>query len=278
MRRLLVLLALTLAALAAVGQQSFPAPTGYIDDYAQVLSPESKVSLELQANELHEKTRAQLFLLTIPSLNGADIKSFSNDLFHTWKVGEKGTDRGVLILFVIGDHKWRIEVGYGFEGLLNDARVGDIGRSLVPSLKAADYDAAAQQALASVAGMIAAESNVTLTTLADAPPPAPDLAADPTPQAQPDESWHLPGVIVFFAFFGFVGIFAVIAFARKSGSGSGSTWTGSTPSGSSSSGFFSSSSSSSSDSSSSSGSSGSSDDFSGGDGGDSGGGGADGSW
>ena len=57
-------------------------------------------------------------------------------------MGRKGSDRGVLVLLAVDDHKYRIEVGYGLEGILPDGKVGDIGREMVPDLRAGDYDGA----------------------------------------------------------------------------------------------------------------------------------------
>ena len=269
---------------AAAAQQSFPRPTGYVDDFAHVLTPAGQAELEVQAAELHDKTRAQVFVVTIDSLQGNDIKPFANDLFHSWKIGEKGTDRGALILFVIADHKWRIEVGSGLEGILNDAKVGDLGRAVVPELKAASYDAAAEQAFAGVAGVIAKEAQVTLT-------PAPMDSQDPQAEtdaagAQNDKysqtdagsssSSSSPDnrvgctALFFFGFLGFIGFLCVAAALKGKGRSSSGPYVGGGSSGSSDweSGSSSSSSSGSSDSSS----------FGGGDGGDSSGGGADGSW
>ena len=270
MRRLLLLLALALATLAANAQQAYPKPTGYVDDFAQVLSPEVQASLELQAAELHDKTRAQVFLVTIKSLDGNPIEQLANDLFHTWKIGEKGTDRGVLILFAIQDHKWRIEVGYGFEGILNDAKVGDIGRTLLPALRGADYDSAAQQAFSGVASVIAADAHVTLTPPDTTSDTVPLTEPETTPVASSDSSMtgcyilFFGGLLVFLAF-----LFLMAVLRGRSGKSSGAPYLGTSSSSTSSSSESSSSSSTDSSDSSS---------FSGGDGGDSGGGGASGSW
>ena len=285
MRRLMLLLTVCLTALVAAGQQSFPKPTGYVDDFAHVLSPGAQAELEMQAAELHEKTRAQVFVVTIDTLNGNDIKPFTNDLFHTWKIGEKGTDRGALILFAIADHKWRIEVGSGLEGILNDAKVGDIGRSVVPELKTASYDDAAEQAFTGVAAVIAADAHVSLTpaetdsSAAQTDESMPQTDADSgnqTESASADSSHGGLGCgsVIPFAFFGFLAfVIGAVALLGKGGrSGSSGSGVGRSSGSSFSDSDSSSSSSDSSDSSSSS------SDFSGGDGGDSSGGGADGSW
>ena len=78
-----------------------PAPTRYIDDYAQVFSADSKSSMETLCRELHDKTRAQVFVVTVNTTEGEPVETFANELFAKWKIGEKKTDRGVLILFAI---------------------------------------------------------------------------------------------------------------------------------------------------------------------------------
>ena len=166
------LLALLLLLLLAAALPSFaekvsttPAPTGYIDDYAQVFSADGKSNMEALCRELHDKTKAQVFVVTVNSTEGEPVETFANDLFAKWKIGEKKTDRGVLMLFAIKDRKRWIEIGYGLEGILNDAKVGDIGRTMVPALKVANYDEAAQTGLRQITQVIATDAGVTLDAL-----------------------------------------------------------------------------------------------------------------
>ena len=166
LRRLWVILFLiaALPPLSSLAERvsTMPAPTGYINDYAGVLTAPAKTELEDLCRELHDKTKAQIFVVTINTLDGESVDTFSNQLFHKWKIGEKKTDRGLLILLAINDHQRRIEVGTGFEGLINDAKSGDIGREMVPNLKAADYDGAVRIGVDRLAQIVAADSNVTL--------------------------------------------------------------------------------------------------------------------
>jgi uncharacterized protein len=75
----------------------------------------------------------------------------------------------VLILLAVDDHKRRIDVAYGLEGILNDAKVGDIGRAMVPLLRANDFDGAVLLAVDDVAQTIAADAHVALNTVATPP-------------------------------------------------------------------------------------------------------------
>ena len=119
------------------------------------------------------------------------------DLATQLRVGPKETDRGVLILMATEDREYRIEVGYGLEGILPDGKVGDIGRTAVPDLRQKNYDAAAILMARQVADVIAADSHVTLTSGTSVP------AQGYAQNQQKDQIWNsLAGIILFLVFFG----------------------------------------------------------------------------
>jgi uncharacterized protein len=163
--RLLVAALVGFSATATLAErvEDLPKPTGYVSDYASVLSPEAIARLERLCSQLdHSQANAQIAVVTIHTLNGADAAEYANALEDKWKMGRKGSDRGALVLLAVDDHKYRIEVGYGLEGILPDGKVGDIGREMVPLLRASDYDGAISQAVGEVAQVIAADAKVTL--------------------------------------------------------------------------------------------------------------------
>jgi uncharacterized protein len=175
---LLVLLLAWPAVLFAERVQDLPSPTNYVNDFAGVLSPETLASLNALCAQVDRQAHAQIALVTIKSLDGEPIENFATALEDKWKVGKKGTDRGLLVIFATTDRKYRMEVGYGLEGILPDARVGDIGRAMVPYLRENNFDAAATLAVRQIAGVIAADAGVTLN-LGSRPMRA------PPPQAKP---------------------------------------------------------------------------------------------
>src|SRR5580698_7055087 len=129
--------------MTAESVNSLPAPTGYINDFAGVLSLSTKQSVENLCTQVDRQAHAQIAVVTIKSLdNDQSIDEFATALEDKWKVGPKGTDRGILLIVSIVPRKYRIEVGYGLEGILNDAKVGDIGRAMVPALSQNDYNTA----------------------------------------------------------------------------------------------------------------------------------------
>ena len=163
--RLLLAALVGVAASAALAErvEELHKPTGYVSDYASVLSPEAIARLERLCGQLdHSQANAQIAVVTIHTLNGADAAEYANALEDKWKMGRKGSDRGALVLLAVDDHKYRIEVGYGLEGILPDGKVGDIGREMVPLLRASDYDGAISQAVGEVAQVIAVDAKVTL--------------------------------------------------------------------------------------------------------------------
>jgi uncharacterized protein len=157
---------------AALAEQvkDLPQPTDYVSDYAHVLSPDTVARLDRLCAQLdHSQANAQLAIVTVTTMDGDDAADYANQIEDKWKVGKKGTDKGVLFLLAVNDHKYRIDVGYGLEGILPDGKVGDIGRDMVPALRASDYDGAVWLAVDELAQVIAADAKVTLEN--EEPPP-----------------------------------------------------------------------------------------------------------
>ena len=133
------LLAVTLAWAQSDALLQSLKPTGYVDDFAAVMQPSQRAGLESYLQELDQKTGAQMAVVTLKSLDGGEIRDFANRLFQKWGVGKKGDDRGLMILMVLDQRRIWVEVGYGLEPLLPDARVGRIlDQSVVPYFRSGD--------------------------------------------------------------------------------------------------------------------------------------------
>lgn len=133
-----VLLSLLLAA-AAVAALTFPPLSGRVVDAAHVLSAPVIAKIDAQLQALETKSSIQLEVATVPSLQGQDIAPFANELFRFWKLGQKTTNNGVLLLVAPSEHQVRIEVGYGLEGTLTDVLSNVIiTHAMVPRFKQGD--------------------------------------------------------------------------------------------------------------------------------------------
>jgi uncharacterized protein len=168
------LLGLTLVILGAILCAAEPIQslkaTGYVDDFASALTPETKAQLEALATQIDEKAHAQIAIVTVKSLDGDDVDDYAVQLFKQWGIGGKKSDRGVLILVATEDRKYRIEVGYGLEPILPDGKVGGFGREAVPMFKEGNYSGAITLMTTRVAQTIAEDAKVELSGV-QAPPP-----------------------------------------------------------------------------------------------------------
>lgn len=149
---------------SAESVSTLPSPTGYVSDFAGVLSPSTKQNVEALCTQVDRQAHAQIAVVTVKTLDGdQSIEEFATALEDKWKIGPKGTDRGVLMLLVMSPRRGRIEVGYGLEGILNDAKAGDILRSMIPYTQQGDYNAAVPRGVGQIAQIIATDAGVTLS-------------------------------------------------------------------------------------------------------------------
>lgn len=118
-----------------------PQLRGRINDNAAMLSAQSRTALESFLEQFEQTDSTQIVLLTIPSLDGEVLENFSLQVVEAWKIGQKGSDNGALLLISRDERKLRIEVGYGLEGSLTDLVSGRIiSREIVPRFKEGNFD------------------------------------------------------------------------------------------------------------------------------------------
>ncbi len=152
------------ASLATAEPVSSLKPTDCVNDFAGALSPSTTDQLKEMCRQILDKAQASVVVVTIKSTDGADIFSYAVDLYQKWGIGQKGKDRGVLILLAVQDRKYYINVGYGLEPILPDGKVGGFGREAVPYLQRSDYDGAVSLLTSRVMDVIAKDAGVEITT------------------------------------------------------------------------------------------------------------------
>ena len=181
---LLAALLVAAAPLAAAGPAVPATPPNYVVDLAGIIDDGVEARMDAQLRELEQLTSAQVVVLTLPSLEGESLEAFSIDLAHNrWKLGQKGKDNGVLLTLSVQDRRYRIEVGYGLEGVLPDSLAGSIGRELmVPAFRAGDFGGGLAAAAGEIAARVAAASGVSLS---QAPAISPRPVRAVRPQGKP---------------------------------------------------------------------------------------------
>ncbi|KKT35239.1 MAG: hypothetical protein UW24_C0012G0044 [Parcubacteria group bacterium GW2011_GWA2_44_12] len=140
----------------AGGQQNLPDPSGYVNDFAGILT--NRASLEQEIAQFEAETSNQIAVVTVNSLEGDTIENYAVRLFETWRIGEKNKDNGILLLIAPNEREVRIEVGYGLEGALTDITASAIIRNeILPQFKANNYSAGVRAGVEAIMGAVKGE-------------------------------------------------------------------------------------------------------------------------
>ena len=190
--------------LAAAADWKSLKPSGYVNDFAGVISPATVRKLNDYCARLEKATGAQLALVTIESLDGEPVDDVANLLYRQFGVGQKGKNEGALFLLSIRDRRSRLEIGYGLEPVIPDGFAGSLLRDLRPALRQSDYDTAVQTAAAALGERIAQAKGVTLTG------PSPKRAA-----RESHPGWVIGGLVLLLF------VLALVGLARRNGRGGG---------------------------------------------------------
>lgn len=113
----------------------------YVSDPTSILSPAATDTIDAILGRLEKSTGIETAVVMLPSIGENDIFDFSTSLFRKWGIGKKKSDNGLLILFVMDQHKVRFATGYGIEGTMTDAMSKRIQTQyMVPAFKRSDWN------------------------------------------------------------------------------------------------------------------------------------------
>lgn len=113
----------------------------YVTDPSSILSPAATDTINAILGRLEKSTGIETAVVMLPSIGENDIFDFSTSLFRKWGIGKKKSDNGLLILFVMDQHKVRFATGYGIEGTMTDAMSKRIQMQyMVPAFKRSDWN------------------------------------------------------------------------------------------------------------------------------------------
>lgn len=113
----------------------------YVSDPTSILAPAATDTINAILGRLEKSTGIETAVVMLPSIGENDIFDFSTSLFRKWGIGKKKSDNGLLILFVMDQHKVRFATGYGIEGTMTDAMSKRIQMQyMVPAFKRSDWN------------------------------------------------------------------------------------------------------------------------------------------
>jgi len=160
---LLVFTTLFLCAARALAEDvQIPAPVGdiYVQDFAHVLNETEKAELINIGRNIEDQTTAQVAVLTVETIGDRTIEDYANEAFRQYGIGSKKEANGVLLVLSMKEHKIRIEVGYGLEGRIPDAKAGRIlDQYAIPYLKNNRPNQAVMETYQALAKEVLAEYN-----------------------------------------------------------------------------------------------------------------------
>jgi uncharacterized protein len=117
-----------------------PNPPQLVNDFAGMLNPGDRASLEAKLVAFDDSTTNQIAVVTVDSLGGDDISDYAIKLFQKWKIGEAKKNNGVLILICKSTHGIWITTGYGLEPVITDALSKRfINEDIKPNFKLGKY-------------------------------------------------------------------------------------------------------------------------------------------
>lgn len=137
MKKIFVCILIALFCISCENSHTFKVPelTGRVVDTSNILSKEDKTKIENAISIFEKSTKGQFVVCIIDSLYGKSIEQASIKIAELWKIGNKNKDDGIIFLLAIKQREFRIQVGYGFEEKINDAKAGDLGRIAIPYFK-----------------------------------------------------------------------------------------------------------------------------------------------
>ena len=121
-----------------------PNPPRLVNDYTGTLSSSQINALEHKLVAYNDSTSTQILVLLVDDLQGYSIEQYATEIGHSWGVGQKGKNNGVVILVKPkkGSEKGLVNIspGYGMEEYVTDATGKRIVENeMIPAFKEDDY-------------------------------------------------------------------------------------------------------------------------------------------
>lgn len=133
----------------------------FVSNPDRILLPKTVKKINKLLQEVEDKTTAQVAVVLLESIGDEVPKTFANELFNKWGVGQKGTDNGLLVLFVLDQRRIEFETGYGLEPILPDALCYEVQQEqMVPYFKEKKYATGMLKGMEKIAEILIAQDTV----------------------------------------------------------------------------------------------------------------------
>jgi uncharacterized protein len=120
-----------------------PPPTGFVNDYANVIDTSTKAALEAKLKEFRDTTdpTVEIAVVVVKTTGNRDIFDYSLAVARGWGIGSKSDNNpSALLLVAIDDRKYFTQISKDLEGDLPDGIAGNLQRQhLVPEFRKGNY-------------------------------------------------------------------------------------------------------------------------------------------
>ena len=137
----LILILLSIVFLPSVRAIVSPTSNFYVNDYANILSSETEQYIMNRSVALNNVDGTQIVVVTVNNLEGMTLENYATQLFRSFGIGDKQKNNGLLLLLALEEREFRVEVGYGLEGILPDGKTGRFqDQYIIPYLRDNNWD------------------------------------------------------------------------------------------------------------------------------------------
>jgi uncharacterized protein len=180
---------------AAHAQIALPAPNGYVNDFADVISASQEAEITRVIQQVRTASRGVIVVVTLASLQGRSRGEVALQIGREWKVGQAGgpddpaSHTGTVVLVVPGERQMHIALGTGTSTFISDEQAGRIRDEMTPHFRKGDFGTGIQTGVNALAARYAVHFGFSLYERAGeaAVPAASPAAVSTSDEASADQ-------------------------------------------------------------------------------------------
>jgi uncharacterized protein len=162
---------LLLAGGAGAQPLQIPRPTGYVNDFANIIDAESEAAITRIADEVRLKSGGEIVVVTLPSLQGRTRDEVGLQILREWGIGKRAqgvgdstANTGTLLLVALRERQVRIELGYGTNAFITAAEAGRIRDEVIlPAFRQGQFGPGIEAGVGAIAQQYAGRFGFQLT-------------------------------------------------------------------------------------------------------------------
>lgn len=147
---------------AALAAAAYPNAVGNVNDFASVLSTNDKANLNALIGAVLKQTGTTFAVAVVKDHGDESLEAYAANLYEKWGIGQKGKDKGLLVVVSMQEHGLRAEVGYGLEPVITDARSGECLDKMIPYFQKNEYGKGLYAGILLAAQYVAKDAGVIL--------------------------------------------------------------------------------------------------------------------